>query len=866
MPDSGALGVAVSAQVSVMAPGREVNQDAHGRWAPELVSERARAGVLYVVADGVGTREAGQLASQLAVERTLRSYRTEFDGNPPASLERALRSASGAILEQAAADQARSGMASTCTAAVVHGSRLFVGHVGDSRAYLVRHGRVRQLTQDHTWAAEQSIRHGVDAATLVSHPLKSAPTRLLGTDPNIVIDLVEEPLEDGDMVILCTDGLSATLDGPAIARAVQGEDAHGAADRLVRAARTAGSSDDISVTVLVIEPVVQPAGAISMETNTRAAPARSPVSEWRVGSLALLAGIGAAAVMALLVGALGLFQLTFRDRIYPGVTALGADLGGRQVDDAARALDTQFAEYARQPITLEVAGQQFFMTAGELGVRLDQQATAQNALQIGRSGNIIRQLAEQARGLAAGRETALVYQVDDARMQTALNPLAQRVEQSAGAPRDAALLIDPSGAVRVQPSQSGRTLDRAASADLIRDRLRALGAGTLRLPTVEVPPAITVTELEGPKSVAERLLSQPLTVTATGESIQLDRSQVASILSVRKEQVDGQTRVFLRLLDGETSRLLKPLADRVARPPVHTRFTWTPGGLTVAAPGRDGQELHLPEAADALEQQALAQAGPVSLPVRPVPALGPADAPGLDIRELIADAVISAEGVDPWTRANLARALRDLHGRLVLPGQTFSLLEALGPMGVEAGYQAPADGPPIAELGPDLAASALTQAIFWSGFALEERHAPRHWTLPAGAPPRGQPGLDAAVGGGPGRDLRFTNNASRPLLIQSGLEGNSAIVALYGTRPAWEVQVGEPLISGITPPDSEPERRETPIVPVGQELWLEDRTDGFNVSIQRTVTEPGVAPRTLNLTSTYSPNRGILLVGPKPSD
>ena len=118
---------------------------------------------------------------------------------------------------------------------------------------------------------------------------------------------------------------------------------------------------------------------------------------------------------------------------YPGVHALGADLGGRSLEEATRAVETQFAEYARQPITLEVASQQFFLTAGELGVRFDARATAERAMQVGRSGSIPRQLFDQARGLALERDTPLVYQIDDERMQTALTPLAQRVEATTGA-------------------------------------------------------------------------------------------------------------------------------------------------------------------------------------------------------------------------------------------------------------------------------------------------------------------------------------------------------------------------------------------------------------------------------------------------
>ncbi|MFN0070166.1 MAG: protein phosphatase 2C domain-containing protein [Chloroflexota bacterium] len=858
MPEFGTLGVASSAQLTVMAPGREVNQDAVGRWAPELLTTRSRTGVVYVVADGVGTRAAGQLASRTAVETVLHMYRHEFDGEPRTTLERAVRQAGQAILALTVADPALRGMASTCTAAAVHHSRLTVAHVGDSRAYLVRHGRVRQLTQDHTWAGEQTHQAGLEL-----HPLSSAPTRLLGAAQDITVDLLEEPLEDGDVIILGTDGLSATLDHTAISQAVHGDDALGAADRLIRAARSAGSSDDISVTVLAIEPVLQP-------TEVRAAPAKSPRTPaitavtWsdRLVSPAFLAGLGVAGLAFLMLGAFWIYQLTFSGRVFPGVHALGADLGGRTLDDAARALESQFAEYARQPLTLEVAGQQFFLTAGELGARFDAAATAEGALSIGRSGSFPRQITEQARSLISGRDSALVYQVDDARMQATLSPLAQRVEATAGVAVDAALLIDASGAVRLQPSRNGRTLDREASAAMIRNRLQGLGAGTLRLSTIEVPPAVSEADLSAPRAIAERLLAQPLVVTADTESIQLDRTQLATILSVRKELMDGRPRVSLHLLDGETWRLLQPLSARVARPPVHARFNWSASGLSLAVPGVDGQEIFLTETVNALEQHILTRAGPVTLPIQPIPAFGPANSAALDIRELLIDTALPITGAAPWTRASAELALREIHGRLVLPGQTFSLLDAVGAIVEARSVPGDPDGAPGSGQGVNLAATALTQVVFWSGYTLEERHAPPEWTIRAGAPPRGQPGLDALVDAEQRRDFRFTNSSDQPLLIQAGLDGEHLIVALYGTKPTWTVQTSEPVLTNLTSPDGDPERRDDPSIPAGQEVWLEDRSDGFSVSLRRTVILPGTsAPRTLDLTSTYAPNRGILLVG-----
>lgn len=863
------LGVVASSQVSVPAPGGEANQDALGRWAPEMPAERARAGALFLVADGLGPGEAGRLASQTAIDTALAVYRREYDGSVATSLERAFRAANRAVQDFAGGATARGGVATTCTAAVVHGGRLYLAHVGDSRAYLVRQGHARQLTHDHTWAGERLAEQRLNPEEAQRHPLRYAPTRLLGAEREVQVDMVDEWLHDGDVVVLCTDGLSAKLNEATIAHLVQADDPRGAAERLALEARKAGSTDDVTAVVLAIEPVVGPSGTIQPRAPEPVHPEAPASTEARRVLLMGAATISLAGGLFLL-GAIGLYQLTYRDRAYPGIRTLGVDLGGRGAAEIARAVDLQFAEYARQALTLEAGDQQYYLTPAELGVRIDANATAEGALRIGRSGNLLRQLAEQIRGLVSGRDAPLVFQIDDGRMQAALDPLAEHLESAAGEARDAALLVDPDGMVRVQPSRSGRTLDRPAGATMIRERLQVLGAGQLRLPTAEIPPSVAEQDLNEPRTMLERLLAQPLRVEAAGESIDIGRRELAGLISIRKEPVDGRARISIHLLKGESARLLEPLAARAYRPPRHGRFSWQDGALTLFESGQDGYELDLDQAALELEKHALSQPGPVRLTPRPLPPIGQAEIGQLGIRELISDAVIPIEPAPAWLRSNVQRAVTAIHGHLVMPGQTFSFLEAVGGLDPQHGYQPPPGEKEIltaAESGVTLLSTALLQAVFWSGYTVEERYAHEQWLVRAGVPPRGQPGLDAAVDPALGRDLRFTNSSDEPLLVQAGLGSDALVVNLYGARPGWLVQVNEPEIDSRIAPDGDPLRREDPTLPAGQEIWLSEPSDGFTVRILRSVQSPREAqPRTLSLTSSYRPNRGMLLIGTGPTE
>lgn len=871
MAETGVLGVAASGQVSLTAPGRETNQDAIGRWAPDLPTERARVGVLFLVADGVGAERSGPIASQTVVETALQVYRREYDGSPLRSLERALRAANGAVLDKAADQKDLQGMASTCTAAVVHGSHLYVAHVGDSRAYLVRHGKTRRLTRDHTWTEDQT---SATTGTALPHSqaLSSAPTRLLGSAADVAVDLLQESLHDGDVVILCSDGMSATVDEPSIARLIStGEDAHGAAEILAQEARKRGSTDDISVSVLVIEPVAQPAtGERSAAVEPERSVIRAPALDSPMRALGLLVlGVAVASVM-LLAGVFGLYQLTFRDRMFPGVRALGVDLGGRSVDEAARVLDTRFLDYARQPLTLEAAGQQFFLSAGELGVRLDATATARGAMNIGRSGNILRQVYEQVRGLTSGRDAPLVYQVDEARMQAALNPLAQRVEATTGKATDAALLIDPDAAVRVQPGKVGRTLDRAASEDVISERLQVLGAGTLRLPAAEVPPAVTEASLAPVRAQAERILAQPLTVQASDRSVQMTRQQLASLLAVHKEVVNGQPEVTLNVLNGEAARLLEPLAQQVARAPVNARLNWDGTNLNAFQPGQDGLSLDVTQAARSLEQQLLSQNGPVVLEPTAIHALDQNDAATLRIRETVMEASVPIDPAIPWHTTNVQLTAQRLHGWVIMPGQSFSVLSTLGTISPDQGFVlSPGASVPIdlTDSGVTLVSSALAQSVFWSGYVIEDRYPHSRWLTRLGIAPRGQPGLDANLDVAQQQDFRFTNSSDSPALVQTRVANGQLTVSLVGTKPSWNVSVEEPVITNQVPPDGDPERRDDPSVATGQEVTLEERSDGFSATIRRSVQIAGESgPRVLNLSANYRPNAGVTLVGPKPPE
>jgi protein phosphatase len=216
-----------------------------------LVRERNEDGYLvrpplFAVADGMGGHRGGEVASRLALE-TL-----ERPGDAP--LAERVREANRVVYERSMLDRSVAGMGTTLTAAVLEGDRLRLAHVGDSRAYLLREGRLERLTEDHTMV-HQMVRQGrLTEEEAAWHPYRSVLTRALGTEPDVPVDEAVVQVRPGDRVLLCTDGLTSMVEEARIGEVLRTTpDPQEAADRLVEAAIAAGGLDNVTVVVLDLE-------------------------------------------------------------------------------------------------------------------------------------------------------------------------------------------------------------------------------------------------------------------------------------------------------------------------------------------------------------------------------------------------------------------------------------------------------------------------------------------------------------------------------------------------------------------------------------------------------------------------------------
>lgn len=206
---------------------------------------------LFIVADGMGGHKAGDFASKHCVETVTNQIKQSNLKTPISIIEQAVQAANKSIVEIAESDEDFQGMGTTFVAATVIGNKMYVANIGDSRAYLI-HEQIRQITEDHS-LVEAMVKAGdLERKDAKSHPNKNVITRALGTSKMVSTDFFEVSLEEGDTVLLCSDGLTNMLEDEEILEIVS--KFHKKLDKmgkeLIKAANANGGKDNIAVVLI----------------------------------------------------------------------------------------------------------------------------------------------------------------------------------------------------------------------------------------------------------------------------------------------------------------------------------------------------------------------------------------------------------------------------------------------------------------------------------------------------------------------------------------------------------------------------------------------------------------------------------------
>ena len=234
---------------------RPKNEDFWSGPPPDISPRLAASkGLLFVVCDGMGGHQAGEIASQMAAKIVQECYYTDANLDLPVSLKAAIEEANRRIYHDATSTLQHQGMGTTLTGAVLRGNELIVANVGDSRTYLIRNETAIQLSQDHTWVAERRQAGYLNAEEARNHPQRNVITRALGNQPEVHVDVSPPlPVYRGDTLLLCTDGLSEIVQDAEMAAVVsRGPSAAFAVRHLVDLAKSRGAPDNVTVLLVGI--------------------------------------------------------------------------------------------------------------------------------------------------------------------------------------------------------------------------------------------------------------------------------------------------------------------------------------------------------------------------------------------------------------------------------------------------------------------------------------------------------------------------------------------------------------------------------------------------------------------------------------
>ncbi len=270
-----------------MGQVRENNEDKFEFYEPEAPEILAARGCLYAVADGIGGAQAGQIASETMLKKLIANYYDSAAPDLVNALYDAIVSTNDYIFSLAQMIPERNGMGTTLTGVIFIEDRVVVAQVGDSRAYLIRDGAIRQVTLDHSWVEEQ-VRAGLMTRQAAENsPFRNVITRSIGAMPNVEPEFFEEKACPGDVWVLCSDGLSGYVTDEEIGQIAGSHAPSEAARQFLELANARGGRDNITAFVLRVRelrpftPEAPDRGRNSFEpsaasNNSAALPAAEP--------------------------------------------------------------------------------------------------------------------------------------------------------------------------------------------------------------------------------------------------------------------------------------------------------------------------------------------------------------------------------------------------------------------------------------------------------------------------------------------------------------------------------------------------------------------------------------------------------------
>lgn len=586
---------------------------------------------------------------------------------------------------------------------------------------------------------------------------------------------------------------------------------------------------------------------------------------------------GFALLAILFVLAIAAFETRHAARVYPGISAFGVDLSGLTYNEAVRLLDSRF-NYDDQAVFTFRDGDRFWqLTAGELGVSFDAEATVNNAMLAGREAGLLANLTTQADLWFNGRAISPLVLYDQTRAESLLRDIATEINR----PVQDATVVLMGTEVLATESQVGRALDIPATLVTLRGEILKLDAGA-EIPLVvnESPP--TVWSVADTAARLEAAFASPLSLYADPESggqagpWAATPENVADMLELtRVDHEDGTATLEASLNPEQFTSFLNGIAPQLTTEAQPARFVFNDETrqLEVIQPSVSGRALDVEKTLAAIEDAlfappaALGETRDVPLAFTySVPTVNDnATAEELGITELVGEATTYYLGSTQGRQQNISQAASNFHGIVIAPGEAFSFNQWLGDVSTEAGYEESFiiyGGRTIKGVGGGICQVSTTvfQAAFYGGFPILERY-PHGYRVGYYEYGEGV-GLDATVYS-PLVDFRFENDTPYHLLIETYTNPQNATITfrLYSTGVGRTVNKLGPRVANVVPHGDTiyEENRE---LGVGQTRQVEWAVDGADVTVTRQVFRDGALEQEDHFFSHYLPWNAVIQVAP----
>ena len=235
---------------------RMENEDSFGFHIPRRAESLSARGTVVAIADGMGGQAGGKTASEMVLDRVISSYfQNSNEDDIPSIFTRSINRINCEVRLRGEAEAKLKGMGSTITLAVIRGREIFLAHVGDSRAYMIRDRMIKQITRDHAWVAEMVMKGEMTTEQAKKHPCAGILTKSVGQKEDLEPDIYRESLASNDIIVLCTDGLYSMVEDEEIRKIAENHSPSLACERLIELANRRGGDDNITVAVIHIRSV-----------------------------------------------------------------------------------------------------------------------------------------------------------------------------------------------------------------------------------------------------------------------------------------------------------------------------------------------------------------------------------------------------------------------------------------------------------------------------------------------------------------------------------------------------------------------------------------------------------------------------------